>query len=61
MIRIIDKQSRMSAKDHLESTKANQQTLRSMQQKRDRGLTFGSDNKHPCKKVKFANAGRSDL
>jgi hypothetical protein len=51
----------MSAKDHLESTKANQQTLRSMQQKRDRGLTFGSDNKHPCKKVKFANAGRSDL
>lgn len=40
-----------SMKDHLESTKASQEKLRSMQQKRDRGLTFGSDYKHPCKKV----------
>ena len=43
----------MSLKEQLNQTKPQQESLRTIQQKRDRGLTFGSDNKHPCKKVNY--------
>ena len=40
-----------SLKSHLEETKPNQESLRVIQQKRDRGNTFGHESKDPCKAV----------
>ena len=43
-----------SLKSHLEETKPNQESLRVIQQKRDRGNTFGHESKDPCKTVYYS-------
>ncbi len=41
----------MNLEEHLNQTRKKQADLRAVQQKRDRGLTYGNDYKHPCMKV----------
>ncbi len=51
MLLIIRFEVRMNLDENLNETKTKQADLRVIQQKRDRGYTFGHDYKHPCKKV----------